>query len=103
MHSACVLCVRKSSHSCTVGADTTIYLRCYPCQTVELEECEEDCWRLIQVPASTSLAVLHDQILGPAMGWSRGYHGYVFLDPRDGTIMGPKKNDGYLDMMHVNI
>lgn len=37
------------------------------------------------------------------MGWSRGYHGYVFLDPRDGAIMGPKKNDGYLDMMHVNI
>ncbi len=55
---------------------------------------EKDIWRVIRVPASTSLAVLHDQILGPVMGWSRGYHGYVFEDPRDGAVFGPKDYSG---------
>ena len=34
------------------------------------------------------------------MGWSSGYHGYVFLDATDGAAIGPAKNDGYIDMMH---
>lgn len=46
---------------------------------------------------------MHDQILGPIMGWARGYHGYVFQDPRDGAVMGPKKYSGYIDMMHANL
>jgi len=53
------------------------------------------------IPALTSLSVVSDQVIGPIMGWSRGYHGHMFLDPRDGAVLGPKKYSGYLDMMHV--
>lgn len=70
---------------------------------VMLKDCEGDCWREFTVPAATSLSVFSDQILGPIMGWCRGYHGYVFLDPRDGAVLGPKKYSGYIDMMHMKI
>lgn len=62
---------------------------------------ENDCWRRIKVPASTPLHILHDQIIIPTMGWSRGYHGYYFRDNSDGATFGPKKNSQYIDMMHV--
>ena len=62
---------------------------------------EDDCWREILVPASTSLAVLSDQIIAPVMGWARGYHGYMFVDTADGATLGPKSHAGYIDMMHV--
>jgi hypothetical protein len=64
---------------------------------------EEDCWRIFRVPASTSLAVLHDQVLCPIMGWARAYHGYVFEDFTDGAVLGPKDNSGYIDMMHARM
>lgn len=35
------------------------------------------------------------------MGWSRGYHGYVFEDPRDGASIGPEKYSGRIDSMYV--
>ena len=31
------------------------------------------------------------------------YHGYMFLKTADGTILGPDRNDGYIDMMHAGI
>ncbi|CAN0111089.1 unnamed protein product [Heterosigma akashiwo] len=62
---------------------------------------EEHCWRRFRVPASTSLNVLHDQIITPIMGWARAYHGYVFIDRRDGSVLGPAKYSGYIDMMHA--
>ena len=68
---------------------------------ISLAGCEEECWRRFQVPATISLASLHDQVLVPVMGWARGYHGYVFSEPKDGSIWGPKNNSGYIDMMHV--
>lgn len=70
---------------------------------MHLTECEDSCWRTLTVPAGTALPVLNDQILGPVMGWARGYHGYVFQDPRDGAVLGPKKYSGYIDMMHANL
>ncbi|RYH25581.1 hypothetical protein EON65_15455 [archaeon] len=39
---------------------------------------KEDCWRIIRIPASTSLPVLHAQLLCIAMGCCRDYHSYVF-------------------------
>ena len=68
-----------------------------------LAGCEEECWRRFRVPATISLAALHDQVLVPVMGWARGYHGYVFAEPKNGSIFGPKNNDGYIDMMHVGM
>lgn len=61
---------------------------------IHLTGLEDDCWRRFKVPASTPLHVLHDQIIGPIMGWCRGYHGYVFKDPTDGAAIGPHKNGG---------
>lgn len=64
---------------------------------------EEILYRVVELPGSISLAVLHDKILSAVMGWARGVHGYVFIDLKDGTILGPKKNSGYIDMMHVKM
>jgi hypothetical protein len=70
---------------------------------VSLTESDEVCWREFIVPAATTLAVLHDQIIGPIMGWGRAYHGYMFHDPVDGAVLGPKKHPGFVDMMHARI
>ena len=83
------------------GAFTTELLTCTFVIKVELCLNEEDVWRRIRLPAAIDLSKLHDQVLVPAMGWSRGYHGYVFEDPRDGAVLGPSKYDGYIDMMHA--
>lgn len=77
--------------------DTTFYLK------VSLVGCEKDVWRIFRVPAAIDLSKLQDQVLVPIMGWSRGYHGYVFEDPKDGAVLGPVKYAGYLDMMHVSL
>ncbi len=37
---------------------------------------------------------MNGQVLGPVMGWCRGYHGYVFEDTKDGTALGPKDYSG---------
>eukprot|EP00986_Skeletonema_menzelii_P002932 scaffold848_cov153-Skeletonema_menzelii.AAC.13 len=68
---------------------------------IELCLCEKDVWRRVRVPSGISLSVFHDQVICPVMGWSRGYHGYAFEDPRDGTVIGPAKNSAYIDTMHV--
>jgi hypothetical protein len=34
-----------------------------------------------------------------SMGWTRNYHGYVFMDLRDGALFGPEGR-GALDMEH---
>lgn len=62
---------------------------------------ETDVWRKIKVPAAIDLAKFHDQVLVPVIGWCRGYHAYVFRDPKDGAILGPKKYAGHIDMMHA--
>lgn len=53
------------------------------------------------MPAGVSLAVLSDQILQPAIGWARNYHGYAYEDPVDGAVLGPKEHR-FIDMMHVD-
>ena len=68
---------------------------------IELRGSEKDVWRRVRVPSGIALSVFHDQVVCPAMGWSRGYHGYAFEDPRDGTVIGPSKNSAYIDTMHV--
>jgi len=68
---------------------------------IELCDCEKDVWRRVKVPSGISLSVFHDQVICPVMGWARGYHGYAFEDPRDGTIIGPSNRSAYIDTMHV--
>ncbi|OEU06177.1 hypothetical protein FRACYDRAFT_256036 [Fragilariopsis cylindrus CCMP1102] len=42
---------------------------------------------------------LHDQIIGPAMGWRRHYHGYKFVVPTSGGVFAPPRADA-IDMIH---
>lgn len=46
-------------------------------------------WRRIKVAGSTKLFAFQDKILAPALGWVRNYHGYLFVDDKDGAIFGP--------------
>ena len=61
---------------------------------IELCENESDVWRTFRVPASIDLSKLHDQVIVPVMGWSRCKKGYVFEDPRDGTVLGIHASKG---------
>ena len=47
--------------------------------------------RRIQVPGKLPLSTLHDRVLCPAFGWTRGYHDYRFLVPASGYKHGPPK------------
>jgi len=58
-------------------------------------------YRCFVVPGSITLAKLHDQVLCPIWGWARGYHAYCFEDIRDGSVFGPAKYAGNVDMIHV--
>ena len=50
-------------------------------------------WRLVTCHADTNLEAFHDQIIGPAMGWKRHYHGYKFIIPTSGATFGPIGSD----------
>ena len=56
-------------------------------------------WRRFSVSGGISLSALHDRILQPVMGWSRGYHSHNFCDLRDGACFGPTERR-FLDDMH---
>ena len=48
--------------------------------------------RIIQVPGSTLLSVLHDQFLCAAFGWTRGYESYAFTVPPSGYEKAPPRS-----------
>jgi hypothetical protein len=83
------------------GEDVTAAMNFTYVVKIELCHCEEDVWRRVRVPSGIDLSKLHDQVICPVMGWGRGYHGYAFEDPKDGTIIGPQKHAKYIDTMHV--
>ena len=56
-----------------------------------------------QLPGSTNLPVLHDQVLIVVMGWARAYHRRAFEDPTDGSCFGPKTYIGGIDDMHIQM
>eukprot|EP00961_Rhodomonas_salina_P124817 1682375-Rhodomonas_salina.1 len=47
-----------------------------------------------------ALQSLHDRVLGPAMGWTRNYHGFLFELPSDGAVFAPQSS-GAVDMLHI--
>lgn len=55
---------------------------------IELCENETDIWRRIGVPGAIDMDKLHDQVIGPVMGWSRCYKAHVYEDPKDGAVLG---------------
>jgi hypothetical protein len=56
-------------------------------------------WRLVTCHADTNLEAFHDQIICPAMGWRRHYHGYKFIIPTSGVVFGPEGSDA-VDIGH---
>ena len=88
-----VLIGRKQRYAASEPVDAAIKIT-YVIQ-IELCKCEKDVWRRIRVP-SAIVFKLHDQMIVPVMGWSRGYHGYAFQDQNDGSIIGPGKCGGYI-------
>ncbi|KAJ7162964.1 MM3350-like domain-containing protein [Mycena filopes] len=55
--------------------------------------------RRIKVAGATKLSVFQDKILAPALGWTRNYHGYLFVDDSDGAQYGPD-GGSHIDIMH---
>jgi hypothetical protein len=51
--------------------------------------------REIIVPGNLPLAVLHDRVLCPVFGWTRGFHDYRFCLPPSDYEYGPPKNPSY--------
>lgn len=58
-------------------------------------------WRRIRCSGGLNLRQFQDRVLAPAMGWSRNYHGYHFIDPKDGSQFGVHDSSS-VDMMHIN-
>lgn len=78
----------------------------HPMHTSQIKDIWDRCndpdvvvWRLVSVWADTRLDNFHDQIIAPAMGWRRHYHGYKFIVPTSGAVFGPEKSDA-MDIMH---
>ncbi|KAK7055619.1 MYND-type domain-containing protein [Favolaschia claudopus] len=59
-----------------------------------------DClmWRRIKVAGATKISVFQDKILAPALGWTRNYHGYLFIDDSDGAQYGAP-GASHIDLM----
>ncbi|KAJ7119867.1 MM3350-like domain-containing protein [Mycena epipterygia] len=57
-------------------------------------------WRRIKVSGATKLNVFQDKILAPALGWTRNYHGYLFVDDSDGAQYGPD-GGSHIDLMFL--
>merc|ERR1712142_992323 len=56
---------------------------------VSLPSTDPPVWRRIRVAADVSLFHLA-YLLEPVMGWEAGEYSYVFNDPLDGAVFGPK-------------
>lgn len=46
-------------------------------------------WRQVKVSGAMKISAFQDKILAPALGWVRNYHGYIFIDSKDGAQYGP--------------
>ena len=60
-------------------------------------------FRTLRVSGGVPLNTFHDKILGPAMGWERNYHGYMFTDLSDGAMWAPLNESSAIDMMHAGM
>ena len=55
---------------------------------VQLDGIEPPVYRDIRVSGKLSLRTMSDKIIQPALGWSRSYHCYYFMDLTDGSLYG---------------
>ncbi|KAJ6622701.1 MM3350-like domain-containing protein [Mycena sp. CBHHK59/15] len=58
-------------------------------------------WRKIKVSGATRLSTFQDKILTPALGWTRNYHGYLFVDDSDGAQYGAD-GGSHVDLIHLH-
>lgn len=58
-------------------------------------------WRRLKCSGGLNLRQFQDRVLAPGFGWSRNYHGYLFIDPTDGAQWGPIGSSS-VDMIHLS-
>ncbi|KAF8419289.1 hypothetical protein EV426DRAFT_577040 [Tirmania nivea] len=63
-------------------------------------EGQEFIQRLLKASGGVTLNTFQDKILSPAVGWSRNYHAYLFIDRMDGALFGPEGTN-YGDLAHM--
>ena len=92
------LCPFNTSEHCEIsrGSTTTTWAT----EFRKRSEGKVRVWRLVSCYGNMTLANLHDRILGPAMGWARHYHAYMFTDNDSGACFGPKQTSA-IDAMHI--
>mmetsp|Transcript_37202 Transcript_37202/g.72576 ORF Transcript_37202/g.72576 Transcript_37202/m.72576 type:complete len:575 (-) Transcript_37202:184-1908(-) len=64
--------------------------------------CDPPVFRTVSVSGGMTLRMFHDRVLGPAMGWMRNFHGYMYTDPTDGAVFLCEKSQA-IDMMHKSL
>ena len=64
---------------------------------ITLDVVEPPVYRDVICSGGIKLRTLSEKVIGPCMGWSTSYHGFLFTDPTDGSIYGQKKNRKGLD------
>ncbi|KAJ3086093.1 hypothetical protein HK102_013518 [Quaeritorhiza haematococci] len=93
--------------------DALPYSKKYYTLHIRLRHTTRPIWRRARVPGGTSLAMLHDKVICPVVGWVRNYHTYLFTLPTSQYASGfkpknPKFDVGFgpvrgkpVDMMHA--
>lgn len=57
--------------------------------------------RTVVVSGGMTMRALQDKVLQPVLGYARNYHGYLFIDGKDGCVYGACDSQA-LDMCHLN-
>ena len=59
---------------------------------ITLDIVEPAVYRDVICSGGIKLRTLSEKVIGPCLGWSTSYHGFLFTNPTDGSIYGQKKN-----------
>ena len=68
----------KTMHFLFIAKNNTLLQSDY-ILSIHLEGIRPLIWRKVRVPATMTLAALHDKVLTPLFSWKRNFHSYIFL------------------------
>ena len=93
------LCPYNTSEHCEISRDSSTVT--WATEFRKRSESKVRVWRLVSCYGNMTFANLHDRILGPAMGWVRHYHAYMFTDNESGACFGPKQTTAIVDFRYL--
>lgn len=64
---------------------------------IDLDGVDQKVYRTVRASGSMSLRTVADKTLEAVFGWGRGYHSYIFTDPKDGALFGQQKSKRGID------